>query len=62
MNGGGKISSVADRIRGGIAAVLTLTTFTLANYATDQRWQAVFMICGLLYFMTLLYYMFKDVD
>lgn len=61
MNGG-KISSVADRIRGGIAAVLTLTTFTLANYATDQRWQAVFMICGLLYFMTLLYYMFKDMD
>ena len=57
-----KISSVADRIRGGIAAVLTIATFTAGNLTDDKQWQVTFVIAGMCYFMTLLYYMFKDFD
>lgn len=55
-------ASPGDKVRGVIAIVLTITCFTSANYTTDQQWQASFMIAGLLYFLTSLAIVFKDMD
>jgi len=57
-----KLASVADKIRGCIAIALTISCRTYGANATDQRWQAVAMIAGLLYFVTSLAIVFKDVD
>lgn len=58
----GKVASVADRVRGCIAIALTITCLSMGANATDQRWQAVYMIAGMLYFVTSLAIVFKDMD
>ncbi len=57
-----KLASVPDRIRGCIAIALTVTCLSIGANATDQRWQAVSMIAGMLYFVTSIAIVFKDVD
>lgn len=57
-----KLATVPDKIRGCIAIALTITCFSIGANATDQRWQAVSMIAGMLYFVTSLAIVFKDVD
>jgi hypothetical protein len=57
-----KIASVADRVRGCISIVLTITCLSVAANATDQRWQAVFMIAGILYLLSTIAIVFKDMD
>ncbi|MBX9688127.1 MAG: hypothetical protein K2X27_15575 [Candidatus Obscuribacterales bacterium] len=56
---GEKVSSIADRIRGSIAIALTITFLSLGANATDQRWQGICVIAGMLYFITSLAYVFE---
>ncbi len=57
-----KISSVADRIRGSIAIVLTITAFSIGANTGDRQIQAIAVVAGMGYMITSLYYVFKDVD
>ena len=57
-----KLATVGDRIRGCIAIALCIGSFTAANYATDQRWLGVFMICGFFYMLTSIAIVFKNFD
>lgn len=54
-------ASPGDKVRGCIAIALTIASWTLANYATNQQWLATFMIAGFLYFLTSIAIVFKDV-
>ncbi len=57
-----KISSVADRIRGSIAIVLTITAFSIGANTGDRQIQVMAVVGGMGYMITSLYYVFKDVD
>ena len=56
----GKVATIPERIRGGIAMVLTVTAFTLGNYTTDTQLQVTFVIAGMLYMCTTLAYVFEN--
>ena len=56
----GKIATIPERIRGSIAIVLTITAFTLGNYATSTQWQATCVIAGMFYMLTSLAYVFEN--
>lgn len=55
------LASVSDRIRGCIAIVCTIGSFTCANYAENNQWLAFFMIFGFLSMITALGIVFKEV-
>ena len=57
-----KISSIADRIRGGTAIVLTVTCFCIGANTGDRQIQVMAVVAGMGYMLTSLYYVFKDVD
>lgn len=57
-----KVASIPDRIRGGICFVLTIATLSAGANATDKQWQLTFVVSGILYMMTTLAMVFKDVD
>ncbi len=57
-----KISSIADRIRGGTAIVLTITCLTIGNCTNDRQIQVMGVVAGMLYMLTSIYYVFKDYD
>lgn len=56
-----KVSSVPDRIRGAIAIVLMIASFTFANLTDDTQWQLSGLIAGLLFMCTVFYWM-KDAE
>jgi hypothetical protein len=58
----GKVSSVADRIRGSITAVLFLACFTLGATTHSAQWQLTFIIAGVLYLLTTLGMVFEHAD
>jgi hypothetical protein len=57
-----KLATVPERIRGGIAALLTITCLTASCNNTDAQWQVTFLIAGMLYFMTTLVFVFDNYD
>lgn len=56
------LASVADRVRGLIALVLCIGSFTGANYAQNVQWQIFFMIVGILSMCLTVGIVFKDMD
>ena len=56
----GKVATIPERIRGGIAMVLTIAAFTAGNYTTSSQLQVTFVIAGALYMMTALAYVFEN--
>lgn len=54
------LASVSDRVRGCITMVLTIASFTCANYAVDNQWLAFFMINGFLNMLVTLGIVFKE--
>jgi len=56
------LASIPDRIRGCISLVVCITSFTCANYSTDNQWVTFFMIMGVLNMCVTLGIMFKDQD
>lgn len=54
-------ASISDRIRGCICIVLTIGSFTAANYAVDNQWLAFFMINGFLNMLCTIGICFKEV-
>lgn len=54
-------ASNSDKVRGCIAIGLTLLSWVLAYNATDAQWQGGFLVAGILYFVTSLAIVFKDV-
>lgn len=57
-----KLASIADRIKGGIAALLTIACYTAGNLVDDKQWQVTFVIAGTCYFMTTLAFVFDNYD
>ena len=58
----GKVAPVADRIRGAITALLTLTCLTASATTHDAQWAATFGIAGIIYLITTAAMMFEHVD
>jgi hypothetical protein len=58
----GKVASVPERIRGGIAALLTLTCLTAAANTHSAQWAATFGIAGILYLLTTVAHVFGNMD
>ncbi|CAN5127394.1 hypothetical protein BH11CYA1_BH11CYA1_06520 [soil metagenome] len=56
------IATVPERIRGAIAAVLTITCFSISCNNTDAQWQVTFLVAGLLYFLTTIVFVFDKFD
>jgi hypothetical protein len=54
-------ASPGDKVRGVITIALTLLSWTLAYNATDAQWQGTFLVAGILYFVTMVAIVFKDV-
>lgn len=54
-------ASISDRIRGCITLVITIASFTAANYATDNQWLAFFMINAFLNMLVTIGIVFKEV-
>lgn len=46
------VSSVPDRIKGGISALLCIASLTVSCNATDTQVQAMFLFSGMLYMLT----------
>lgn len=55
-----KVSSVAQRIRGAITAILAITAFTIGANAATQNVQVACIIAGMLYLMTTLVFVFEN--
>ncbi len=53
---------VADRIRGGIAFLLTIAAFTGGANTHSAQWQVSFMLAGFLFMLTTLGIMFEKTD
>jgi hypothetical protein len=57
-----KVATIPERIRGAISMALTITCMSVSCNATDQRWQIVFLIAGMLYFLTTIAIVFDRMD
>jgi hypothetical protein len=58
----GRVAPVPERIRGGIAALLTLTCLTTAANIHDAQLAVSFGIAGIIYLMTTMCYVYGNVD
>jgi hypothetical protein len=58
----GRVASVPERIRGGIAALLTLTCLTTAANIHDAQLAVSFGIAGIIYLMTTMCYVYGGMD
>jgi hypothetical protein len=54
------LATVGDRVRGCIAMVITIASFTCANYAVDNQWLAFFMINAFLNMLVTIGIVFKE--
>lgn len=57
-----KLPTRDDKIRGCISLALCIGCLSFAYWQTDQRFVAAGIIAGILYMLTTLGIMFKDVD
>lgn len=57
-----KLATRDDKIRGCISLALTIACLSFAYWQADQKFAVPGLVAGMLYFMTTLAIMFKDVD
>lgn len=56
------IASVGDRIRGSIAALLCIASWTAAGWTNDNQWLVAFMVAGYFFLLTTVAYVFDKYD
>jgi hypothetical protein len=56
------VSSIGDRIRGSIAFILCVASFTGGCWTNDNQWLVAFLVAGFLFMLTTVAYVFDKFD